>query len=59
MLPITPKTKAEAREHAIEWQHRTANKSMSYSEIIEWSIHFEAIARKWHLVREFKENGII
>lgn len=62
----TPKTKEQARQYAINWQSWVSEQntkenpqSLYMSELIEWQNHLEAIAKKFHLVREFKENGII
>ena len=53
------KTKEEARNYAIEWQSWQSNQNMSYVDLIEWRYYFADLADKFHLVREFKENGII
>ena len=53
------KTKGEARDKAIEWQHEASRKNMSYGELNFWQSYFRKLADKFHLVREFKENGII
>ncbi len=53
------KTKEGARSIAIEWQHWACEQSLSYGELAEWSSLFLELARKFHLVREFKENAII
>jgi hypothetical protein len=54
------KTKEEAREYAIEWQHWfSEQENMYYSDLAEWNGLFWKLAEKFHLKREFKENGII
>jgi len=53
------KTKEEARQIAIDWQKRQGLLSMSYAEVIRWYTYFKKLAKKFNLVREFKENGII
>ena len=53
------KTAEEARQYAIDWQNWASDQDMSYSEIIEWDIYFTALADKYGLQEEFKENGII
>ncbi len=55
----TPKTQDEARQYAIDWQSWASEQDLSYSEIIEWNIEFEAIAERFDLLEEFKENAII
>lgn len=51
--------KERARAEAITWQQEAAERSMSYAELAEAQAHFEMLARRFGLVREFKENGII
>lgn len=53
------KTKEEARQYGIDWQHEIAPKQMSYAEIISWQGILRHLARKFGLVREFRENGIL
>jgi hypothetical protein len=53
------RTKEEARESATDWQSWQQEKSLSYSELAEWSEYFYKLGRKFGLVREFRENGII
>lgn len=59
MIDKFPKTKEEARQKAIDWQKSVSVKNYSYGDMIEWDNYFNIIARKFNLVREFKENGII
>jgi len=49
----------EARDKAIEWQEWQSNENLSYGELIEWQEYFSALAKRFSLVGEFKENGII
>ena len=51
--------KEKARNEAIEWQHDFANHDYYWSELAEFSAHFEKLGRRYGLLREFKENGII
>lgn len=54
------KGKEKTRELALEFQALfTEGKSMSYSELAQWEDLLEKRARKYGLVREFRENGII
>lgn len=55
----TIKTKDEARQIAINWQHWQSKKSLSYLEVSQWQGYFETIAKKFNLKKEFKENCII
>lgn len=54
-----PKTKDEAREYAMNWQNWASNSILYYSDLNHWGNKFMAMANKFHLVREFKENGLI
>lgn len=55
----TIKTKGEAHEIVMEWQGYIELVPFYMSELAEWQEFFKALADKFHLVREFKENGII
>ncbi len=51
--------KEEAREEAKQWQRDFSETSHSWDEIAEKGAYFEKLGRKYGLLREFKENGII
>ena len=51
--------KEQARQMAIDWQNEQAKKSCSYAEMIEQAEHFRTLAKRFGLVKEFKENCII
>jgi len=53
------KSKGEAQSIAIEWQRWQSTKSMSYLEMAVYHGYFMLIGKKFNLMREFKENGII
>lgn len=53
------KGKEEARDIAVEYQNWAGGQSLSYGELAEYQSYFEALAKKFGLVDEFKENGII
>jgi hypothetical protein len=53
------KNKEEARQIAVEYQFWASNQSLSYSELATYGHYFELLGRKFHLIKEFKENGII
>jgi hypothetical protein len=55
------KTKDEARQYAIDWQNKMFGEgvSVSYSELSEQQAELQALAEKFDLIEEFKENGII
>ena len=51
--------KAQAIEDAIAYQLEAGEKCLSYSELADIGAHFEKLAKRYGLIREFKENGII
>lgn len=51
------KGKARAREEAQNWQLDDSPKS--WGEIAEMVAHLEALAKRYGLVKEFKNEGII
>lgn len=53
------KTKDEARQEAINYQYRISRQNLSYGETILWQSEFVKLAKKFGLVKEFKDNGII
>ena len=53
------KGKENTRNEAIDWQADFANHNDSYAELAYFSDYFETKARRYGLVKEFKENGII
>lgn len=50
--------KEAAQDLAITWQHEFSDLSWSYSELAEILGYFEKIAKKYGLMKEFKENCI-
>ena len=50
---------AAIRQSAQEWQMRTAEKTLSYAELLHDIRIFEKYAKKYGLQRELRENGII
>jgi len=52
-------SKEQARQYAIEWQEWQGEVSLSYKEVIMFSDIFRKLGKKFGLLREFKENGII
>ena len=52
-------TPEEARDIAIEWQKWSSEQSLSYGELAEYQGYLQALAEKFELVEEFRENGII
>ena len=51
--------KEKARAEAIDWQMEAGNGTYSYAEVFEMVEHFQKIAKKYGLIKEFRENGII
>ena len=47
------------RQAAIEWQAQASTKNYSYSQILGYQNYFAKEARKYGLIKEFRENGII
>lgn len=62
-LKISGKTYAErknaARDLAIEYKTMTTCGGLSYGELSAISAYFENIARRYGLIQEYRENGII
>jgi hypothetical protein len=52
-------TKEKARQYAIDFQKWASEKSLSYGEILHFQNKLLHLAKKFHLIDEFKENGII
>ena len=50
--------KERVREKAIQWQLDFDN-NYSYSDLAAFGHHFENLGKRYGLIREFKENGII
>lgn len=51
--------KAELIEEAKNWQYDFADHNYSYGEILEMQNYFERNGKRYGLLREFRENGII
>ena len=51
--------KNNAREIAIKWQNDFNNHNFSYSELVQFQDYFTKISKRYGLVKEFKENGLI
>jgi hypothetical protein len=55
--PVT--TQDQARQLAIDWQSQAGKKSLSYAELAAWAGFFRKLGKRFGLLKEFKENGII
>lgn len=53
------RVKENARNKAIEWQSNFNDNNYSYGELAYYQSYFEHLAKRYGLVREFKENAII
>lgn len=51
--------KAQAAEEARQWQLNFGNESHSYAELLTAQNRFAKLAKRYGLVKEFRENGII
>lgn len=51
--------KARARDAAFMWQFRTAEEPTNWDELATATAFFERLGRRFGLLREFRENGII
>lgn len=51
--------KGQARQMAIEWQQKISEQSIDYLTLFKKTLFFYNLARRFGLVKEFKENGII
>jgi hypothetical protein len=48
-----------ARQAAINWQRDFENHNYSYSQLADWTLYFYKLGRKYGLIKEFRENGIL
>lgn len=53
------RAKEKARNKAVEWQMDFCNHNYSWGEIAYFETYFERLAKRYGLVKEFRENGII
>ena len=51
--------KENARKRAIDFQADFSINSYSYEELSEFAEYFTKLAKRYGLVKEFRENGII
>lgn len=51
--------KEQARDEAINWQHENCDKCLYMSEYAMAGSHFMTLAKRYGLIKEFRENGII
>jgi len=53
------KRKAEVRDEAIEWQSTYCQSDHYMSEWADWGEYFYKLGKRYGLLKEFRENGII
>ena len=51
--------KERARQKAINTQQHFSENSYSMSDLADFSEYFEKLGKRYGLIKEFKENGII
>lgn len=51
--------KENARQIAIDWQNEASKQDLSYGELAEFTNKFKNLGKRYGLLREFRENGII
>ena len=51
--------KAEARQLAINWQNDFQNHQYYWSELAYYTDYFTRLGKRYGLLEEFRENGII
>ena len=51
--------KEEIRQRAIEWQQDFEKQGYCWGDLIIYQEYFEDLGRRYGLLKEFRENGII
>lgn len=51
--------KEAARAAAIDWQHDASKHNYSYGELFYYQEYFYKLAKRYGLIKEFRENAII
>ena len=51
--------KANAQQEAIDWQNHFGDSDHDWLELAEASARFERVGKRYGLLKEFRENGII
>lgn len=51
--------KESLRLEAIYWQLDFSNNNYSYLELFNWQCYFEKMGKRYGLLKEFRENGVI
>lgn len=58
-MNVYQKAKERARNKAVEWQNGFCDHNYSYGELVYYRDYFGRLAKRYGLVKEFRENGII
>lgn len=53
------KMKSKIRDEAIGWQNDFSNHHYTYGELAAWCEYFAKKGKRYGLLTEFRENGII
>ena len=53
------RAKENARQKAMDWQTEYYNNNYSYGELIAFAEYFTRLAKRYGLITEFREIGII
>lgn len=51
--------KGRVRELAIQWQNNFGNRNRSWEYCMCWHWRFKRLAKKYKMLREFRQNGIL
>lgn len=51
--------KGEAVQKAIDWQYNFDSNNYDYYDLMLYDEYFTKLAKRYGLIKEFKENGII
>ena len=51
--------KGIAREKAIQWQQEFNEHNYSYGELADFGAYFYKLGKRYGLLKEFRENGIV
>ena len=51
--------KEQVRQEAIDWQMKFNNQKYGYLQLAEFSDYFSIMGKRYGLLKEFRENGII
>lgn len=51
--------KERARAKAVECQHNFCENVYTWQDLAEWGEYFSKLGKRYGLIKEFRENGII